>query len=52
MRIAFPFARPVLIEEYGYFPWAQLATISSGEQTPDEAIQAMARVRWFGRDGP
>jgi ABC-type glycerol-3-phosphate transport system substrate-binding protein len=50
MRIAFPFARPVLIEERGYFPWDQLAAISSGEQTPAEAAQALVRVRWFGRD--
>ena len=50
MRIAFPFARPVLIEEYGYFSWEQLAAISSGEQTPVEAVQAMDRFRWFGVD--
>jgi hypothetical protein len=49
MRIAFPFARPVLIEELGYFPWEQLAAISSGEQTPSVATQSMDRVRWFGR---
>ena len=49
MRIAFPFARPVLIEEFGYFPWEQLAAISSGEQTPSEATQSMDRDRWFGR---
>lgn len=52
MRIAFPFARPVLIEEAGYFSWPQLAAISSGRQTPEEVIQAMTRVRWFGRPDP
>jgi len=51
MRTAFPFARPVLIEEYGYFTWDQLATISSGERTAAEVIQSMAHVRWFGSDG-
>ncbi len=50
MRIAFPFTRPVLIEEYGYFSWSQLASLSSGDRTPDEAIQSMTRLRWFGRD--
>jgi ABC-type glycerol-3-phosphate transport system substrate-binding protein len=50
MRTAFPFARPVLIEEYGYFSWQQLASITSGEQTPTEAILSMDRTRWFGRD--
>ncbi len=50
MRIAFPFARPVLIEEYGYFAWEQLAAMASGEQSPAEAAQEMDRVRWFGRD--
>ena len=49
MRIAFPFARPVLIEEYGYFAWEQLAAMASGEQSPAEAAQEMDRVRWFGR---
>jgi ABC-type glycerol-3-phosphate transport system substrate-binding protein len=50
MRAAFPFARPVLIEEAGYFPWPQLAALSTGQQTPDEVLQTMARVRWFGWD--
>lgn len=50
MRSAFPFARPVLIEEAGYFSWEQLEAVSSGQQSATEAIRAMTRVRWFGRE--
>jgi ABC-type glycerol-3-phosphate transport system substrate-binding protein len=47
MRTAFPFARPVLLEEQAYFSWELLAAMLSGELTPAEAAQRRPRISWF-----
>ncbi len=47
MRTAFPFARPVLIEEQDYITWEQVTAVLSGEMTPLQAAQKRPSVRWF-----
>lgn len=49
MRAAFPFARPVTIEEQTRLTWEQVAAVTSGEQTPAEAARQPAKTLWFGR---
>jgi hypothetical protein len=53
MRTAFPFARPVLIEEQAYFSPEQVAAVVSSEMTAEEAARQWPQVRWFdGALGP
>lgn len=47
MRTAFPFARPITIEEQSLFSWELLAVVASGELTPQEAAQIRPRTVWF-----
>jgi ABC-type glycerol-3-phosphate transport system substrate-binding protein len=47
MRTAFPFARPVTIEEQALFSWEQLAAVASGQLSPQEAAQNRPRPPWF-----
>jgi ABC-type glycerol-3-phosphate transport system substrate-binding protein len=47
MRTAFPFARPITIEEQSLFSWEQLAAVASGERTPQEAALIRPRTPWF-----
>lgn len=47
MRAAFPFARPIMINEQSYFSWDLLSAIASGQQTPQEAAHERPRVKWF-----
>lgn len=47
MRTAFPFARPVLIEEQVYFLDEQLIAIRQGAR-PEDAAEIRPRLRWFG----
>jgi hypothetical protein len=48
MRTAFPFARPVLIEEQAYFSQEQVTAVVSGAMTAEEATRAWPQVSWFG----
>ena len=47
MRSAFPFARPVTIEEQGMLTWDQVTAVVSGESTPLEAAQQQPAISWF-----
>ncbi len=47
MRTAFPFARPVLIEEQMAITWEQVTAVLSGQSTPLEAAQKQPVIRWF-----
>jgi ABC-type glycerol-3-phosphate transport system substrate-binding protein len=47
MRTAFPFARPITIEEQSLFSWEQLAAVASGELSPQEAARIRPRTPWF-----
>ena len=49
MRTAFPFSRPVLIEEQSLFSWEQLAAVQSDAITPAQAAQIKPRLIWFGQ---
>lgn len=49
MRTAFPFARPVTIEEQTYLRWEQVTAVVSGEETPIQAAQDRPPLRWFGQ---
>ena len=47
MRTAFPFARPVLIEEKAHITWEMVTAVVSGEATPLQAAQSRPAIRWF-----
>lgn len=47
MRTAFPFARPVTIEEKTYITWEQVTAIIAGEATPLQAAQTRPSIYWF-----
>ncbi|MCP4424458.1 MAG: extracellular solute-binding protein [Chloroflexi bacterium] len=47
MRTAFPFSRPVTIEERDYITWEQVTAVLSGEDTPLQAAQKRSSVHWF-----
>jgi ABC-type glycerol-3-phosphate transport system substrate-binding protein len=47
MRTAFPFARPITIDEQALFSWEQLTAVASGERTPQEAALIRPRTPWF-----
>lgn len=47
MRTAFPFARPVLIEEQSYFTNDQLTAVLSGQMPAAEAARAWPQRIWF-----
>lgn len=49
MRTAFPFARPVLIEEQGAITWEQVMSVVSGESTPQQAAKIRPAVHWFNQ---
>lgn len=46
MRTAFPFSRPVLIEEQYLFGWEMLTAVQNG-MTPEQAAQLRPRLVWF-----
>jgi ABC-type glycerol-3-phosphate transport system substrate-binding protein len=50
LRTAFPFARPISIEEQSYFTWEQVTAVISGEQTPEEVVQSKPNLVWFTRE--
>jgi ABC-type glycerol-3-phosphate transport system substrate-binding protein len=47
MRTAFPFSRPVLIDEKEYITWEQVTAVLSGESTSLQAAQNRPTLRWF-----
>ena len=49
MRTAFPFARPVTIEEKGMLTWEQIAGVVNGEMTAQEAAQQEPTFTWFNQ---
>ncbi|MCB8926744.1 MAG: extracellular solute-binding protein [Ardenticatenaceae bacterium] len=46
MRTAFPFSRPVLIEEQHLFDWEMLTAVQNG-LAPETAVQLSPRLHWF-----
>jgi ABC-type glycerol-3-phosphate transport system substrate-binding protein len=48
MRTAFPFARPVTIEEKNKLTWEQVTAVVSGEVSAAEAAKDRPIVQWFG----
>jgi hypothetical protein len=51
MRTAFPFARPISIDEQTLFNWEQLSAVASNELSPQEAIHIQPRTPWFTNVG-
>jgi ABC-type glycerol-3-phosphate transport system substrate-binding protein len=47
MRTAFPFARPVTIEEQNMLTWEQVTAVVSGESTALQAAQQQPANIWF-----
>ncbi|RMG98593.1 MAG: extracellular solute-binding protein [Chloroflexi bacterium] len=47
MRTAFPFTRPVPLDEQTIFNRVMLDKIISGAQSPEEAAQSIAPIHWF-----
>lgn len=48
MRTAFPFSRPVLLEEQVLFGWEMLTAVQNG-LPPEQAAQLKPRLVWFGQ---
>ena len=48
MRTAFPFARPVTIEDQTKLTWEQVTAVASGKLSPAEAARQQPDVGWFG----
>jgi ABC-type glycerol-3-phosphate transport system substrate-binding protein len=49
MRAAFPFTRPVSIDDQSYFSLEQLTAVTSGHLTPSEAARRPQPITWFTR---
>jgi ABC-type glycerol-3-phosphate transport system substrate-binding protein len=47
MRAAFPFARPVRLDERPVFNWPAIRAVVEGELTPEQAAQEGRRFVWF-----
>lgn len=50
MRVAFPFARPVTLEDQNYLSWAQIKDVLSGELSPTDVVFQQPDAAWFGQD--
>ncbi|HFQ92955.1 MAG TPA: extracellular solute-binding protein, partial [Anaerolineae bacterium] len=50
MRAAFPFARPVTIEDQTRLTWEQVTAVASGKFTPAEAARRQPEAGWFGNN--
>ncbi|MFN2138224.1 MAG: extracellular solute-binding protein [Candidatus Promineifilaceae bacterium] len=48
MRMAFPLARPVRLQEQTLFDWSTIGAVASGAQTPDDAARTALAIHWFG----
>lgn len=51
MRSAFPFARPVSLEDREQFSRAQVESIASGALSPEEAARQSVQLPWFSAPG-
>jgi hypothetical protein len=51
MRAAFPFARPVTIEDQTRLTWAQVTAVTSGNLSLAEAARQQLDTSWFGFPG-
>ena len=52
MRIAFPFARPIRLDEKEAITWEMITAVIDGSLTPEEAAAEMkTAVSWFGVSG-
>jgi hypothetical protein len=49
MRTAFPFTRPILIEEKGMLNWEKVESVIHGDASAKEAAQQQAALTWFMR---
>ncbi|MFN2122045.1 MAG: ABC transporter substrate-binding protein [Candidatus Promineifilaceae bacterium] len=47
MRAAFPFARPVHLDERAIFSWPTIRAVVQGELTPQQAAQEGQKFSWF-----
>lgn len=47
MRIAFPFARPVMLADQRYFTEEQVTAVLSGAATPEQAARLIPSLTWF-----
>ncbi|MCB9433576.1 MAG: extracellular solute-binding protein [Ardenticatenaceae bacterium] len=51
MRTAFPFARPIRLDEKEAITWEMITAVINGSQTPEEAAGGETAVSWFGVNG-
>lgn len=49
MRTAFPFAKPITIEERSAITWEQVTAVVSGELTPTQAANQHNNTVWFNQ---
>lgn len=47
MRTAFPFSRPVTIEDELWFDADMITAVTANQLTPDQAAHASPRIQWF-----
>lgn len=47
MRTAFPFSRPIRLDERDLFSWENIAGVVAGQLTPAQAAHSAPAVRWF-----
>jgi ABC-type glycerol-3-phosphate transport system substrate-binding protein len=51
MRTAFPFARPIRLDEKEAITWEMITAVSNRTHTPEEAAKMETAVLWFGANG-
>lgn len=51
MRVAFPFARPIRLDEKEAMTWEMVTAVVNGTLTPEEAAGGETAVSWFGVNG-
>jgi hypothetical protein len=47
MRTAYPFARPITIEEKDMLTWEQVTAVVNGELSAADAAKRRPNIRWF-----
>jgi hypothetical protein len=52
MRTAFPFARPVTMDEKQYFTWEQIEAVLKDDISPETAVYIKPRLIWFSNQTP
>ncbi len=50
MRTAFPFARPITMEEQQYFTWEQIEAVLQDGVSPETAVYIKPRLIWFSKE--